>query len=76
MQPLWDLLVPTLMDVAFNDNGGDLLAGAGGTGQGALFSSSAGGHWSKQPVSRREVCACCYRDGASPPTTRQIRPRF
>lgn len=27
MQPLWDLLVPTLMDVAFNDNGGDLLAG-------------------------------------------------
>lgn len=32
MQPLWDLLVPTLMDVAFNDNGGDLLAGAGGDG--------------------------------------------
>ena len=32
MQPLRDLLVPTLMDVAFNDNGGDLLAGAvGGT---------------------------------------------
>lgn len=30
MQPLRDLLVPTLMDVAFNDNGGDLLAGAVG----------------------------------------------
>ena len=73
MQPLRDLLVPTLMDVAFNDNGGDLLAGGG---QGALFSSSAGGHGSKQPVSRRAGCACCYRGASSPPRTRQIPPRF
>lgn len=52
MQPLWDLLVPTLMNVAFNDNGGDLLADGDkvlcslalpvGTGASSLFPGGRG----------------------------------